>query len=74
MVPNSRDVLASQTIIQWIQPKILRIISNASRYVSNQIFHEDLRVPYVTEAVKEKSIRYYNITTRRRLKNTDQLT
>jgi hypothetical protein len=40
--------------IQSLQSKILREISNAPLYVSNQTIHSDLKVPYVLDHAIEK--------------------
>ena len=43
------------SIIQRYQSKILRIITNASWYVSNQTLHTDLRIPYVQSILLDYS-------------------
>jgi ribosomal protein S17E len=40
--------------------KILRMIANAPRYVTNITLHEDLNVPLVKEVIKQRSARYHN--------------
>ncbi|PNF15989.1 hypothetical protein B7P43_G04621, partial [Cryptotermes secundus] len=47
-------------IIQRVQSKILRSITNAPGYVSNRTPHTDLKTPYVTEVIQENSIKYFN--------------
>jgi hypothetical protein len=37
-------------ILQTFQSKMLRMISSAPRYVSNQTLHNNFDIPYVTEA------------------------
>jgi hypothetical protein len=37
--------------MQRSQSKILRMITNAPWYVTNQTLHEDLNVPYITEVI-----------------------
>jgi hypothetical protein len=41
-------------IIQRYQTKLLRIITNAPRYVTNHILHSDLHIPYVREVFQER--------------------
>jgi hypothetical protein len=50
---------SSITIMQRRQSKILRMITNAPWYVTNQTLHEDLNVPYITEIIQERSIKHY---------------
>jgi len=45
---------SSQAILQKAQSNILRMITNASWYVSNFTLHEDLKIPYVREVIFEK--------------------
>jgi len=45
-------------IIQRFQNKYLRIIVNAPWYVTNDILHHDLNVPYVRDEIKKLSQRY----------------
>ena len=40
-------------IMQRYQTKILRTIANAPRYVTNQTFHTDLQIPYVSTVIHE---------------------
>jgi hypothetical protein len=47
-------------IIQRAQSKILRSLTNAPFYVSNLTLHKDLKIPYVTELIKENSPKYFN--------------
>jgi hypothetical protein len=44
------------TIMQRSQSKILRMITNAPWYVTNQTLHEDLNVPYITEDIQEREV------------------
>jgi hypothetical protein len=48
------------SIIQRCQSKILRMIANASWYVSDITLHEDLNVSLVKEVIKQRSTRYHN--------------
>ncbi|PNF38951.1 hypothetical protein B7P43_G07034 [Cryptotermes secundus] len=48
------------TIMQSAQSKILRTFTNAPGYVSNHTLHTDLKTPYVTEVIREKSTKYFN--------------
>jgi hypothetical protein len=41
-------------IIQRYQSKILRILTNAPRYVTNHTLHSDLHIPYVREVFQER--------------------
>jgi hypothetical protein len=41
-------------IIQRYQSKILRILRNAPRYVTNHTLHSDLHIPYVREVFQER--------------------
>jgi hypothetical protein len=43
-------------IIQRSQSKILRMIADAPWYVSNQTLHDDLKVPFVKEVIKNNSL------------------
>jgi hypothetical protein len=45
---------SSQAIPQKAQSKILRMITNAPRYVSNLTLHEGLKIAYVREVTFEK--------------------
>lgn len=46
-------------LMQRCQSKILRMITNAPWYVSNQTLHEDLKIPYIREVIQEKSSKYH---------------
>jgi hypothetical protein len=48
------------TIIQRSQSKILRMITNAPWYVTNQTLHEDLNIPYITEVIQERSNKHHD--------------
>jgi len=50
---------SSQAILQKAQSKILRMITNAPRYVSNLTLHEDLKIPYVREVIFEKYAKHH---------------
>ena len=46
---------ASNSNIEIIhQSKILRILTNAPRYVTNHALHSDLHIPYVREVFQER--------------------
>jgi len=49
---------ANIEISQRSQNKYLRIIVNAPWYVTNDILHHDLNVPYVRDEIKKFSQRY----------------
>jgi hypothetical protein len=51
---------SSITIIPRSQSKILRMITNAPWYATNQTLHEDLNVPYITEVIQKRSIRLHD--------------
>jgi hypothetical protein len=40
--------------MQWSQSKILRMITNAPWYVTNQTLHDDLKVPFIKDVIQEK--------------------
>jgi hypothetical protein len=46
--------------MQRSQPKILRMITNAPWYVTNQTLHDDLKVPFIKDIIQEKSIKHYD--------------
>jgi hypothetical protein len=46
-------------IIQRLQSKILRYITNAPWYVSNFTLHTDLRIPFVTTEINRLSLLYH---------------
>jgi hypothetical protein len=48
------------TIMQRSQSKILKMITNAPWYVTNQTLHEDLNIPYITEVNQERSIKHHD--------------
>jgi hypothetical protein len=52
------------SIIQRSQSKILRIITNAPWYVTNQTLHTDLNIPYSNDVIREKSIIHHNTLAR----------
>lgn len=45
-------------IIQRSQSKILRIITNAPWYVTNQTLHEDLKIPYIRDEIAKQSTKH----------------
>jgi hypothetical protein len=47
-------------IIQRLQSKVLRTITNAPWFVSNSMLHNDLQIPFITEEIKRCSTVYYN--------------
>jgi hypothetical protein len=50
---------SSQAILQKAQSKILRMITNAPRYVSNLTLHEDLKIPCVREVIFETYAKHH---------------
>jgi hypothetical protein len=46
-------------MMQRSQSKILRTITNAPWYVSNQTIHVDLHVPFIKDVIQEKSIKHH---------------
>jgi len=57
-------------ILQTFQSKMLRTISSAPWYLSNQTLHNDFDIPYVTEVVRINANKYKNRST----KHSNQLT
>jgi hypothetical protein len=45
-------------IIQRVQSKILKMVFNAPRYVSNKTLHEDSKIPFVEDEIKRMTNRY----------------
>lgn len=45
-------------IIQRFQTKVLRMVTNAPWYVSNEILHRDLKIPTVQQEIKNFSLSY----------------
>lgn len=45
-------------IIQTSQNKFLRMITNAYRYVTNREIHNDLKIEWVNEVIRENAIKY----------------
>jgi hypothetical protein len=45
---------------QRSQSKILRMITNASWYVTNQTLHDDLKVPFIKGVIQERSINHHD--------------
>jgi hypothetical protein len=52
--------LSNTKIIQRLQSKVLRTITNAPWYVLNFTSHNDLQIPFITEEIKRYSTIYYN--------------
>ena len=50
-------------ILQIFQSKMLRMISSAPWYVSNQNLHYDFEIPYVTEGIRINTNKYKNRST-----------
>jgi len=50
-------------ILQTFQSKMLRMISIAPWYVSNQTLHNDFEIPYVTEVIRISTKKYKNRST-----------
>jgi hypothetical protein len=46
--------------MQRNQSKILRKITNALWYVTNQALHDDLKVPFIKDVTQEKSINHHD--------------
>jgi hypothetical protein len=42
-------------IIQRLQSKILRAMTNAPWYLSNDTLHNDLGIPIISDVIKERS-------------------
>jgi hypothetical protein len=47
-------------ISQRAQSKLLRSITAAPWYVSNHTIHTDLKIPYVSEVIRQLSVAYAN--------------
>jgi hypothetical protein len=47
-------------IIQRLQPKILRAMTNAPWYVSKDTLHNDLGIPIIYDVIKERSNKHHN--------------
>jgi hypothetical protein len=47
-------------IMQRRQSRILRMITNAPWYVTNQTLHEDLNVLFIKDIIQEKSLKHYD--------------
>jgi hypothetical protein len=46
--------------LQLSQSKILRMITNAPWYVTNETLHYDLKVPFIKDVIQEKSINHHD--------------
>jgi hypothetical protein len=46
--------------MQQSQSKILWMITNAPWYVTNQTLHENLKVPFIKDAIQGKSINHHD--------------
>jgi hypothetical protein len=47
-------------IMQRLQSKILRAMTNAPWYVSNETHHNDLGIPVISDVIKERSNKHHN--------------
>jgi hypothetical protein len=47
------------TVIQRYQSKLLRTITTAPRYVSNQTLHSDLHIPHVSTIFRERTATHH---------------
>ena len=54
---------SNTNILQTFQSKMLRMISNAPRYVSNQTLHIDFEIPFLTEVIRINTSKYKNRST-----------
>ena len=50
-------------VLQTLQSKMLRMISSAPWYVSNQTLHNDFEIPYVTDVIRINANNYKNRST-----------
>ena len=50
------------SMIQRFQSKLLRTIVNAPRYLSNQLLHNDLHIPSITEEIRRVATKYNDKT------------
>lgn len=48
------------SIIQRSQSKLLRMITNAPWYVTNETLHTDLKVPYVSAVIQDRSSKHHS--------------
>jgi hypothetical protein len=46
--------------MQRSQSKILRMITNAPWYVTDQTLHDDLKVPFIKDVIQEKGINHHD--------------
>jgi hypothetical protein len=46
--------------MQRSQSKILRMITNAPWYVTDQIVQDDLKLPFIKDAIQDKSINHHD--------------
>jgi hypothetical protein len=46
--------------MQQSQLKILRMITNAPSYVTNQTLHDDLKVPFIKDLMQGKNINHHD--------------
>jgi hypothetical protein len=44
--------------MQRIRSEIVRMITNAPWYVTNQTLHNDLKVPFIKNVIQEKSLNH----------------
>ena len=47
-------------ILQTVQSKILRCITNAPWFISNYTLHKDLNIPYISDVIKMHAAKYRN--------------
>lgn len=47
-------------VLQRSQSKILRAITDAPWYVTNQMLHNDLGIPFVQDVIRDRSIKHHN--------------
>jgi hypothetical protein len=48
------------TEMQRSQSKILRMVTNAPWYVTNQTIHDDLKVPSIKDVIQKRSINHHD--------------
>ena len=54
------DVLTNQiSIIQRSQLKVIRLITNAQRYITNKTLHDDLNIPQVQDVIRKRNKRHH---------------
>jgi len=50
--------LSNTKIVQSVQSKILRMVFNTPRYISNKTLHEDSGIPFVEDEIKRLTNSY----------------